>query len=417
MSLEINWSKNITIANYHGYRVTRSHAPFPAAVRIANSSDIHFRNVHVKAESGYGICDENGCGTFLRVSKFPYENAIQDVTHHLEVREREFAVIDIPAKPAAPAPSDASAVVAPGAKVERLEGGFYAISGATVDSAGTVYFVDHHQHRIFSWSRADGLTVVRHDPLDPVNLAVDKSGNLLVQSADGPEGTVYSFRPGTAADQITVLQPQNGTHHPNAAAVLPVNVWDNGEFANQLDLETYEYTTLAQMFARDVTSPKPKEYVSPDGSLFLPAGRVFRQGPDDSYPGMDPTGWRWSNNLDTYGFITALPGHHVYVASSAENRTYRATVQADGTLTDLQPFAERGGESVTADSAGNVYVANGQIFVYDKTGRTIGRIDVPERPLQVVFGGSDRRTLFIVTHHTLYAVKTREPGEPLPFAR
>ena len=37
--------------------------------------------------------------------------------------------------------------------------------------------------------------------------------------------------------------------------------------------------------------------------------------------------------------------------------------------------------------------------------------------LQVVFGGSDRRTLFIVTHHTLYAVKTREPGEPLPFAR
>ena len=31
-------SKNITIANYHGYRVTRSHAPFPAAVRVYNSS-------------------------------------------------------------------------------------------------------------------------------------------------------------------------------------------------------------------------------------------------------------------------------------------------------------------------------------------------------------------------------------------
>ena len=99
VSLEINWSKNITIANYHGYRVTRSHAPFPAAVRMSNSSDIRFRNVHVNAESGYGICDDNGCGTFLRVSKFPYENAIQDVTHHLEVREREFAVIDIPANP------------------------------------------------------------------------------------------------------------------------------------------------------------------------------------------------------------------------------------------------------------------------------------------------------------------------------
>ena len=132
---------------------------------------------------------------------------------------------------------------------------------------------------------------------------------------------------------------------------------------------------------------------------------------------MDTTGWRWSNNLDTYGFITAPPGHQVYVVSGAENRTYRATVQADGTLGDLEPFAERGGESVAADTAGNVYVANGQIFVYDRDGTAIGRIDVPERPLQVLFGGSDRRTLFILTHHTLYAVKMRVPGEPFVWAR
>ncbi|HEY7059523.1 MAG TPA: glycosyl hydrolase family 28-related protein [Vicinamibacterales bacterium] len=417
VGLEINGSKNITIANYHGYRVTRSHAPFPAAVRITNSSNIRFRNVHSKADSGYGICDENGCGTFLRVSKFPYENALQDVTHHLEVREREFAVLDIGAKPATPTPADASAVVMAGANVEQLEGGFHAISGATVGADGTLYFVDRHQQRIFSWSHAKGLTVVRHDPLDPVNLAVAKSGDLIVQSSGGSEGTVYSFNPNGPADRIDVLEARASGPHSGAAAVLPVNVWDNGEFANQLDLDTYEYKTLAQMFADDVTRAKPKEYVSPDGSLFLPAGRVFRQGPDDSYPGMDSTGWRWSNNLDTYGFITAAPGQQVYVVSSAENRTYRATVRPDGTLGDLQPFAERGGESVTTDSAGNVYVANGQIYAYDRNGREIGRIDTPERPLQVLFGGPDRRTLFIVAHHTLYAVTTRHAGEPFVFGK
>ncbi len=96
---EIDNSRNLTFANYHAYRVTRSRAPFPAAVRIYNSSDIHFRNVHVNAESGYPICDNNGCGTFLRISKFPYENSIEDMTHHFEVREREFAVLDIPANP------------------------------------------------------------------------------------------------------------------------------------------------------------------------------------------------------------------------------------------------------------------------------------------------------------------------------
>ena len=154
--------------------------------------------------------------------------------------------------------------------------------------------------------------------------------------------------------------------------------------------------------------------MSPDGSLFLPAGRVFRQGPDDSYPGMDSTGWRWSFNLVTNGFVIAQPGRQIYIASSEENRTYRGTVKADGTLGDLTVVAERGGESVASDAAGNVYVANGQIFVYDKTGRAIGQIDVPERPIQILFGGSDRRTLFILAHHTLYAVQTRQAGEEVP---
>jgi hypothetical protein len=184
-----------------------------------------------------------------------------------------------------------------------------------------------------------------------------------VQSSDGHDGTVYSFRPGTPADQTAVLQAQAAAPHPAAAMALPGNVWDNGEFADQLDLDSYQFKTIPQMFAADVTARKDKEYVSPDGSLVLPLGRVFRQAPDDSYPGMDPTGWRWSNNLDAYGFITARPGERVYVTSGAENRTYRATVQAGGTLGDLQVFAERGGESAVADRAGNVYVANGQIFV------------------------------------------------------
>ena len=66
-------------------------------------------------------------------------------------------------------------------------------------------------------------------------------------------------------------------------------------------------------------------------------------------------------------------------------------------------FADRGGESVATDAAGNVYVANGQVFVYAPDGSLVRRIDVPERPLQLVVGGADRRTLFILTHHSLYA--------------
>ena len=402
LSLELDSSKNITIANYHGYRVTRSRAPFSAAIRLYNSANIHFRNVHVNAESGYAICDNNGCGTFLRLSKFPYENAIQDVTHHLEVREREFAVLDIPVKPGAPAASSASAVLAPGAKVEKLEDGFFSISGATVDTAGKLYFVDHHQQRIYAWSGTEGLTIERDNPLDPVNLAFDKTGDLLVLSSSGPESTVYSFHPGSPDAQITVLTPQPASAHTGASAILPDNYWNNGEFKDQLNLRTLTYNTLLQMFAADVSTPKSAEYLSTDGSVFLPAGRVFQQG-----PATDTSGWRFSDNLDTYGFIRAARGQRVYVISSSEDRTYSARVSADGTLTDLKPFAQRGGESVVVDSEGNVYIANGQIFVYDPSGKQIAQIDVPERPIDLVIGGANHRTLFILSHNTLYSAKLR----------
>lgn len=402
LSLEIDFSKNITIANYHGYRVTRSRAPFPAAARLYQSSGIHFRNVHVNAESGFATCDANGCGTFLRASKFPYENAIEDMTHHLEVREREFAVLDIPAHPAQRRGSPAAAPDAPETQVRKLEDGFFSISGAAVDAAGKLYFVDHHQQRIYGWSSSQGLTVERDNPLDPVNLAVDKAGDLLVVSSDGAEGTVYCFRPGTPETEITILTPQATEPRPNAQAILPGNYWNNGEFRNQLDFHTMVYKTLAQMFAEDVSTPKSKEYVSPDGSVFLPAGRVFQQGPPDY------TGWRFSDNLDTYGFISARPGRRVYVSSESEDVTYSARVGADGSLSGLKPFAQRGGESVAVDSRGNVYVANGQIFVYNPEGKLIRQINVPERPIDIIFGGPGHNTLFILAHHALFAARASE---------
>jgi hypothetical protein len=370
--------------------VTRSHEPFPAAVRLYQSGDIHFRNVHVNAESGFATCDPNGCGTFLRASKFPYENAIQDMTHHLDTREREFAVLDVPAALGTPTPP------APGVSVRKLEDGFFSISGAAVDASGKLYFVDHWRQRIYGWSQAEGLTVERDHPLDPVNLAFDKSGNLLVFSSLGAQGTVYSFRPGTSGGQMTEIAPQDTKPRPGARAILPVNYWNNGEFANQLDFAEMTYKTLAEMFRLDVSTPKPKQYVSPDGSVFLPAARVFQQGPPDY------TGWRFSDTLDTHGFISGAPGERVYVSNESEDITYRATVSADGTLGDLAPFAPRGGECVAVDGRGNVYVANGQIFVYNPAGKEIGRIDVPERPIDIVFGGAGNRTLFILGHHALF---------------
>ena len=102
--------------------------------------------------------------------------------------------------------------------------------------------------------------------------------------------------------------------------------------------------------------------------------------------------------------MSAAPGARVVLTNASENRTYDGLVGEQGRVTDLKVIAERGGESAVRDGSGRQYVANGQVFVYAADGTLRRRIDTPERPLQLVIGGDDNRTLFILTRHALYAV-------------
>jgi len=400
VSLEIRDSQDILIANYHGYRVTRTLGPAPAAVRLYGVRDIHFRNVHVNAESGFATCDGEDCTTFLRVNKYPFENAIEDVPHGMSVREREFARLDLSGTPAPVAPAS----FPQGASVKKLAGGFEAIGGGTLDSHGTLYFVDRIFQRIYGWSQDQGLTVISSHPLDPVNLAVDASDNLLVLSSAGFQGAVYSLNPHGPDGALRRIEAEPAGMHPEADIAMPAVWWVNGEFKDQYDPTRDQFTTLAELFARDVEQAPAREYSSPDGTLVLPAFRVVHQGPPDN------RGWRFSHSLDTYGFTIAKPGTRLYVSNASEARTYVYTLGPKGVLKDLKVFADRGGESVTTDASGRVYLANGQIFVYAANGRMLGNIDVPERPLQLLVGGTNRQTLFILGHHGLYSVNLAQAG-------
>ncbi len=118
-----------------------------------------------------------------------------------------------------------------------------------------------------------------------------------------------------------------------------------------------------------------------------------------------------SPQLRSFGLGKARPGQPFYVTDEAGLKTWVAHVNADGSLKNFRLFAEQGGEGVTSDARGNVYIAAGQIYVYDSTGKLIDTIDVPERPLQVVFGGADRQTLFIPARTSLYSVRMKYSGE------
>jgi gluconolactonase len=70
------------------------------------------------------------------------------------------------------------------------------------------------------------------------------------------------------------------------------------------------------------------------------------------------------------------------------------------------------------DAGGNVWVtAPGGIWVYDPTGRLIGKVGVPELVANIHWGGEDWRTLFICATHSLYSVETKVGPRNEPFMR
>jgi len=114
--------------------------------------------------------------------------------------------------------------------------------------------------------------------------------------------------------------------------------------------------------------------------------------------------------LRSFGLAPVATRHSAYITNEADQTTWVGTIGADGALSDLKIFAYRGGEGVAVDSRGNVYIAAGQIYVYDPTGKQIDTINVPERPIQLSFGGKDSRTLFIAARTSLYSVRMNNPG-------
>jgi sugar lactone lactonase YvrE len=368
LPVDIRDSSNIIFANLHMYRVVSSYQPFKNAIEVTNSSNIRFRNLHCYSDS-----------------KVSFDDSIYDLTHNVEIRQREFSWLDLSG--AAPPPrSEQHRVLAPDAKLEKAASGFFNISGGAVDNAGNIYFVDAKWQTIYRWSVAtQQLTKVRDNPLDPVQLFFDKAGDLMVVSYAG-NGTVYSFRPDEPGSDITLLSAVPAEPRPNMTAILPVDYWRN-----------------ENDFIETVPEKPDYQFVSPDRTTFLPSDKNFVSG--QLYYGS-----KLNNTLRAFGYSRVTPGQAFYISDENGEKTYAATVADDGTISKLRLFVDQGGESVATDEKGNVYIAAGQVYVYDPSGKVIDTISIPERPSQLLFGGKDGRTLFVLARSSLYTVQTRLKG-------
>jgi len=312
-------------------------------------------------------------------TKLSFDNTLYDMTSGVEVRSREIAKLTFSGRPPkARLPKARSArsspVLAPGARVEKVAGGFEFIDGVTADRAGNVYFVDGRWHRICRWSPdSQTLTLICDTPIGPLALAFDQAGNLLITArTDVFTCTVFALDPDGDSSELQALRAAPAGASEGAVAILPGHRWRD-----------------AHDFLAAATRPSDAVFVSPDGTTFIPRSDDLRRA---------------------FSLRAAIPGRPFYLADEFGQKTWVFEVSADGTLSNPQLFAEEGELDVAVDAEGNVYVAAGEIFVFNPAGELIDTIAVPERPATLVFGGPEGKTLFITARSSLYSVSVQVPG-------
>jgi gluconolactonase len=280
-------------------------------------------------------------------------------------------------------------VVAPGATLQKLAGDFAFTEGPTCDKNGNLFFVDQPNDRIMEWS-VDGKLSVFMQPSGYSNgMIFDANGNLI--SCADEHNQLWSIAPDKT---VTVLVTNYQGKYMNG----PNDVW------------------IAPNGAMYITDPFYRRTWWDHTTMALPNQEVYYLSPDRKNL------VRVTDDITKPNGITGTPdGKTLYVADIGARQTWRYDIQPDGTLTNKTLFCNIGSDGMTIDDQGDLYLCgttmtdgmNG-VTVFDKTGRQIEHIDVPERwSANVCLGGKDHKTLFITASKSLYSIQLIYKGANL----
>jgi len=277
--------------------------------------------------------------------------------------------------------ADDAALIADGAKVEVLSEGYVFTEGPAVDRDGNVFFTDQPNDRIVKYNAAEGSF---SDWLKPAGRSngtyFDKAGNLLACADEKNE--LWSISP---EKKVTVLLSDFGGKLLNGPNDLWIRPDGNLYFTDPLYARDY--------WKRDKAMQQPGQFVyffNVESKKATPVATDLKQ---------------------PNGIIGTPDGKTLYVADIGAGKTYSYSVKPDGSLDNKALFCETGSDGMTIDAEGNVYLTGKGVTVFDKTGKKLTNIPIPEPWTgNVTFGGKDRHLLFITASKKVFGVKMRVKG-------
>ena len=272
-----------------------------------------------------------------------------------------------------------STVIASGATLKKLAGDFKFTEGPTADKNGNVFFTDQPNNRILKWS-VDGKLSTFMQPAERANgMYFSRAGNLVVCADEktrlcsvhsGPDYKVFV----SEFEGKPLNGPNDVWEHPDGGLYFTdpfyKRPWWNYDKAPQGTEQVYFLSADRKTLKRVTT-----DLVQPNGIIGTPDGKTL------------------------------------FVADIKANKTYAYDIQSDGSLTNRQLRCELGSDGMTLDTEGNLYLTGKGVIVFDKAGKKIEQIDVPESwTANVSFGGKDHRTLFITASTGFYSIQTKHRG-------
>jgi len=270
-------------------------------------------------------------------------------------------------------------VLAPGAKLKLVADDFKFTEGPAADAQGNVYFTDQPTDRILRWG-IDGKITTFLEPSGRANgLCFDSKGRLWACADDKNE--LWNIDPSGKFTVVLRDYQSKLLNGPNDVWIRP----DDGLYFTD------------PMYKRAYWKRGPKEQDA-EGVYYLSPDRksLTRVAADLKQPN---------------GIIGTPDGKILYVADFGSGQTYAYDIRSDGSLTQKRPFCNQGSDGMTIDNEGNVYLTGFGVTIFDKTGKQIQKIFVPQPwTANVCFGGLDRQTLFITAGRAAYTIQTRTKG-------
>ena len=282
----------------------------------------------------------------------------------------------------------ASKALEPNARLERIGSGFKFTEGPVWTPQNDLLFSDIPKNTIFRWN--NGKTEIYRTPSYNSNgLTFDAQGRLLAcehgsrrVSCEESDGTIR-----------VLAETYNGKklNSPNDLVVKSDGAiyFTDPPYGIKSEQEEQGFYGIYR--------------IAPDGALTL-LDKTLRR----------PNGLAFSPDEK-----------RLYVNDSEENNIYAFNVQSDGAISNKRILVNVNAPGLSGAADGMKVNVNGEIVtsapggvcVISPDGKIVERISVPETTTNVAFGERDRKTLFITAGSTVYRIRMKTPGLPLPYRK